>query len=130
MPHTLAFRNHLLDYTVGRQTSFTPANGNTRLRLYTVAPDANGVGGTLVTGGGYQHLDPAGKFNNAAANGSISNSAELAWPTATADWGTVVGIGIWRGNKLLRYIKAAQPVTIDDKDTLKIPKGNLVLGLE
>jgi hypothetical protein len=65
------------------------------LALYTVAPTAAG-GGTEVTGGAYARVSITNNATNfpAASGGSKSNGAIVTFPTATADWGTVVAAAL------------------------------------
>ena len=74
------------------------------LALFTVAPSEKG-GGTEVSGGAYARQKVT--FGT-PSSGSMSNSAALEFPTATASWGTAVAWGlfdavsagnmIWYGN--------------------------------
>lgn len=84
----------VLDHIVGK-TSFTMPT--VWVGLFTVAPSDAG-GGTEVTGGSYARVATVGGNWNAAAGSapaSSSNSATLTFPTATADWTTVVAFGLF-----------------------------------
>ena len=67
--------------------------------LFTTLPDVASAGGVEVSGGSYARK--AVTFA-AAPNGQTSNAGDLIWDQATADWGSVVGFGIydaaWGGN--------------------------------
>jgi len=81
--------NKVLDHVL-RNTAYTsPVAVYTA--LFTVTPTDAG-GGTEVTGGSYAR--EASTFG-AASGGTISNSALIDFGTATADWGTVVAVGIF-----------------------------------
>jgi hypothetical protein len=98
--------NKLVDWLF-RGVSFTPPAG-LYIGLFTAAPSDTG-GGTEVTGGSYarQALAPSTTnwaATNAAASttnpssgtsGTTSNNVAIAFPTATADWGTVTHFGIF-----------------------------------
>jgi hypothetical protein len=78
------------------------------IALFTVTPSDSG-GGTEVTGGSYARVARAPLDANWAAptggNGTTSNVAAVTFPTPTANWGTIVAIGIFdastSGNLLL-----------------------------
>lgn len=83
-----------LDHIVGK-TSFTMPT--VWVGLFTAVPTDAG-GGTEVTGGSYARVATVGGNWNAAAGSapaSTSNSATLTFPTATADWTTVVAFGLF-----------------------------------
>lgn len=80
--------NSLLDLVLRNQSYSAPAA--VYAALFTVAPTAS-AGGTEVTGGAYARQ--AITFAAASA-GSVSNSAAITFPVATASWGTVVAVGI------------------------------------
>jgi len=83
--------NKILDHVL-RNTVYTPA-----ATVYAALYINNGVGSTdedkgqEVKGGGYART--AITFG-AASGGQVSNSADVTFPTATADWGTIGYIGI------------------------------------
>src|SRR4051812_14138123 len=60
--------------------------------LFTAAPSDSSAG-TEVSGGSYARVDSKGKWGT-PASGTVSNNATIAYPTATADWGTVVAFAI------------------------------------
>ncbi|MED3777978.1 hypothetical protein ABES66_00400 [Geobacillus stearothermophilus] len=98
------------------------------LALYTSDPtDANT--GTEVTGGSYQRQQITfGEPNN----GMVSNSNEILFPVATANWGTVTHIGILdaaTGGNLLFYGAVTTPKTISTNDQLKINAGDISITL-
>jgi hypothetical protein len=79
----------LLDLILGAQ-AYTPS-ATLWISLYTVAPTDAG-GGTEVTGGSYARVAVDNDLVTwaAAASGSKANAIVIAFPQATADWGTVV----------------------------------------
>lgn len=61
--------------------------------LYTVAP-TDAAGGTEVSGGSYARQPIA--FGAPSGSPSVStNSGTITFPTATANWGTIVAVGIF-----------------------------------
>jgi len=119
----------LLDHSLGK-TSYTMPT--VYVGLYTTNPTMPaGSGGVEVSGGGYarQTLSP----NTAAASsGSASSSGAVTFAQASANWGTVTGIGLFdaasAGNLL-----AAGPLTtnevVNSGDTFSFPIGDITLTL-
>jgi hypothetical protein len=79
----------ILDH-IFRNTTYTP-DATVHVALCTTIP-TDAAAGTEVTGGSYAR-QPFGAA--AAASGSISNSGTITFPTASANWGTVVAFEIW-----------------------------------
>lgn len=101
--------------------------GTVYLALFTTLPGENGAGGVEVTGGAY-----ARKATAAAdwAVGGGSNALELAWATATADWGTVVGVGLYdasTGGNLLAFGALTSNVVVLTGHTPRFQVAALVL---
>lgn len=90
--------------------------------LYTAAPGETG-GGTEVTGGSYARaqLNPLDANWNATAggNGTTGNTAQLNFPTPTANWGTVTSFGIFdatTSGNLLVYGNLTVSKTVNNGD--------------
>jgi hypothetical protein len=116
--------NKVLDHALGTAAFTIPTNVFTG--LFTVTPSDAG-GGTEVTGGSYARQDT--NFSAAAA-GATSNSGVVTYPTATADWGTVVAFGVYdavsAGNLL--YWGAISPTkTIQTGDTASFATSALTI---
>lgn len=98
------------------------------LALFTVAEDDTGGAGTEVAGGGYTRQTIT--FSAPVAN-EASNSADVLFPVATADWGEVLHFGIFdaavAGN-LLYHAPLTASRTILTGDQLRFPAGQLVVG--
>jgi hypothetical protein len=116
---------------VFRNTAFTgPAT--VYLALYTSDPTAADTG-TEVTGGAYARQVVT--FRAPAPVGgkeTISNSADVVFPIATADWGNVTHIGIrtaLTGGNLLYYGPWTAARTILSGDRPRVLLGSLVLTL-
>lgn len=122
--------NKILDHIVGK-TSFTmPAT--VAVGLFTVTPTDAG-GGTEVTGGSYARKTTAGTDWDAASGGSIANAQALAFPTATADWGTVVAFGIFdatSGGNLLAWGAVTPNKAVASSDTASFAVGALTITLD
>jgi hypothetical protein len=121
------FENKILDHML-RNQSFTPPS-TVYVGLFTVAPTDEG-GGTEVSGGGYARQSVT---FSAASDGSITNSADITFPQATANWGTIVAVGLFdaaTAGNLLWYGDLTQSKTVNSGDIFKIPAGNLTVSLD
>jgi len=98
--------------------------------LYTVAPTDTG-GGTEVTGGSYARQ--TGAFTVSGTNPTTaSNSAAIEYPTATADYGTVVAVGILdasSGGNLLAYANLDTSKSVTTGDVFRFDTGDLDITL-
>lgn len=94
--------------------------------LFTVLPGVGG-GGTEVTGGNY--VRQAATIG-APVGGVASNSVEVLFPTATADWGTLVGYAYFdaaiNGN-MLSFAPLGASRTILTGDVARFPAGTLII---
>lgn len=119
--------NALLDH-VFRGTAYTSPTA-IYVALYTSDPtDADS--GTEVSGGGYARQSVT---FNAPSGGVITNSADIVFPEATADWGTITHIGLrdaaTLGN-LLWHGAVTQSRLILAGDQLIIKAGTLTVSLD
>lgn len=124
--------NKLLDHVLGG-TSFNDPS-TLYIELYTAAPSDTG-GGTPVSGGSYARASVTNNTTNFpnATNGSKSNGTEISFPTATADWGTVVAIGIFdqaSGGNLLFHGALSSSRNILNGDTPRFAPGVLTFSLD
>ena len=111
---------------VMRATSFTAAAAY--VALYTTDPtDADT--GTEVSGGAYAR-QLAGL--SVPSDGASSNAADITFPTATADWGTITHVGLRDaatvGNLYMHSILDVAK-TVGTGDTFKINAGELDVNL-
>lgn len=113
--------------TVLRNTQYTPP-AKVYLALYTSNPtDANT--GTEVSGGSYARREISFA---APTNGGVANSAEILFPIATANWGTITHMGLTdalTGGNLLFYGAITTSKTISTNDQLKINAGDITVTL-
>lgn len=119
----------LADHAVGT-TTYTPGATLT-MKLYTVTPTDSG-GGTEVSGGSYAAVSITNNTVNFPAcpsSGSPikTNGAAIAFPAATAAWGTVVAWGLFDGANLLTYGPVAPNNYISTGDSPKIEAGKLTI---
>ena len=123
MSFSNAYETNILTWTftasaVTRPTSWT-------LALYTVAPGEAG-GGTEVTGGSYART--AVTFS--VSGDTATNSAAVEFPAATADWGTVVAVGVFDNSSArVAYANLSTSRTVNSGDVFRIPSGDLDIVL-
>lgn len=122
--------NYLEDALINevlRNVGYTPA-ATVYVALYTTDPtDADS--GTEVSGGAYARQ--AVTFG-VPSNGVTSNSADVTFPTATANWGTVSHFGIRDAvtvGNLLFHSPVDTAKAVNNGDTAKFVAGNLVCSL-
>lgn len=121
--------NLVLDWITG-QTAM-PALPTPWLALFTVAPSDAG-GGTEVSGGSYARVNVASAFTSAASGGSVSNTGLITFPTATANWGTIVAVALFNASTAGNMLTwASLPVdsrrTITTGQAPTVPIGDLTL---
>jgi hypothetical protein len=100
--------------------------------LFTVMPSAAG-GGTEVSGGSYARVAVTNNSTNfPATSGEIkSNGTDITFPTSTAAWGTIVGIGFYdasTGGNLWLFGALTNPPTMASGDGFRIPAGQFTLS--
>jgi hypothetical protein len=98
--------------------------------LFTTAPDDQG-GGTEVSGGSYarQAVSFAAPTDNGASSGAqTASAADVIFPAASADWGTITAVGLFdalSGGNLLMYGSLAAAQTVNAGSQFVIPAGSL-----
>lgn len=119
--------NKLLDHVL-RNTSYTSPT-TCFVGLFTVAP-TDTTSGTEVSGGSYARQELA---VSAASAGVVTSSADVVFPQATANWGTISHIGILdalTSGNLLMYTPLTTSKTIEEGDILKLSSGNITVTLD
>ena len=98
--------------------------------LYTSAPSDTG-GGTEVSGGGY--VRKTSTFNVSGTNPTTaSNAGAIEYPTATANYGTVVAVGIFdalSSGNLLAYANLTASKVVSTGDVFRFNAGDLDVTL-
>ena len=120
--------NKIIDHLL-RNQSFTPP-ATVYVALFTAD---NGLeGGTItgeVSGGSYARQSVT---LSAASDGESSNTADITFPTATADWGTVTHVALMdaatAGNVLMHSALDASKA-VNNGDTFKINAGDLDIAV-
>ncbi len=101
------------------------------IALYTVAPGEGG-GGTEVSGGSYARQAVTFTVSGTAPT-EATNSGAVEFPTATANWGTVVSAAIFDAStsgNMLAYANLTTSKTIDSGDVLRFNAGTLDVTLD
>ena len=119
--------NKLLDHVLNNASFTSPTT--TYVGLYTASPNDAG-GGTEVSGGSYarQVLSVT-----TASSGVVTSDSDINFPQATANWGTVVAVGVFDADtsgNLLMYTDLTTSKTIEAGDILKISSGSLTVSLD
>lgn len=92
--------------------------------LFTVMPSEDGTGGTEVTGGSYARIQHGPSDATWAAptggDGVFSNIGSIQFASPTANWGTVVGFGLYdaitTGNYLIGNTLTGGSVVVNNGD--------------
>ncbi len=118
----------VLDHVFGGNAYTAPST--LYVALYTVAPTDTG-GGTEVSGGSYAR--ESGAFTVSGTNPTTaSNTAAIEYPTATADYGTVVAVGILDASSsgnLLAYANLTTSKVVSNGDVFRFNTGDLDITL-
>ena len=118
----------VLDHVFGGNAFTAPTT--LYVALYTVAPSDTG-GGTEVSGGAYARQ--TGAFTVSGTNPTTAtNSAAIEYPTATADYGTVVAVGILDASSsgnLLAYSTLDASKVVSSGDVFRFNAGDLDITL-
>ena len=86
----------ILNHIVGKTALYTLPT--TYVALFTAVGTDAGTGFTEVSVGSYARVATAGADWNAASGSApslISNATTLTFPTATADWGSIIAMGLY-----------------------------------
>jgi hypothetical protein len=120
----------LLDHSLGT-TSYTKPT-NVYLALFTSAT-SDAAGGTEVsTAGGSLYARQAVTFS-AAASGSATHAADIAFPVAGASWGTITHIALFdaaTGGNMLWHGPLNASKAIGSGDQFRMPAGQLTVSLD
>ena len=118
----------VLDHVFGGNAYTAPST--LYVALYTVAPTDTG-GGTEVSGGGY--VRKTATFNVSGTNPTTaSNASAVEYPTATANYGTVVAVGIFdalSSGNLLAYANLTTSKVVSTGDVFRFNTGDLDVTL-
>ena len=127
-----AFSDYLENKVLGHVFGGTSYTAPTTLyvALYTVAPSDTG-GGTEVSGGAYARQTAT--FTVSGTNPTTaSNTAAIEYPTATANYGTVVAVGVLDASSsgnLLAYSTLDSSKVVSSGDVFRFNAGDLDITL-
>jgi hypothetical protein len=120
----------VLDHVFGGVSYTAPAT--LYVALYTVAPDDTG-GGTEVTTVGTAYVRQTATFTvSGTSPTTASNSAAIEYPTATANYGTVVAVGVLDASSagnLLAYANLDTSKVVSSGDVFRFDAGDLDITL-
>ena len=128
---TDAHEREYLDGITGVTQYTTPAT--TYLALFTADPTDTGSVTNELSGSGYARVSLSGKFSAATGtDGTTSNTSEIAFPTATADWPEVTHAGIMKSgtaatDDMIIVVPLDAGITIYSGDTFKFAIGKLTI---
>ena len=118
----------VLDHVFGG-TAYT-APTTLYVALYTVAPDDTG-GGTEVSGGAYVRQTATFTVSGTSPT-TATNAAAIEYPTATANYGTVVAVGVLDASSagnLLAYANLDASKVVSSGDVFRFDAGDLDITL-
>lgn len=103
-----------------RDASWTKPSG-LYVGLFTAMPNDDATGGTEVSGGSYARVQhgPGDAQWNVSSPGVVTNAGDITFPQATADWGQLVGVGVWdaaTGGNLLFAAQLGATKTVGSGD--------------
>jgi len=116
--------NKIIDHML-RNQSYTPPT-TVYVALFTAD---NGLEGGVITGevSGGSYARQALTLT-AASDGESSNSSDITFPQATADWGTITHVALMdasTGGNVLMYSALDASKTVNNGDTFKINASDL-----
>jgi len=126
MSFSNTFETHVLNYVFNATSVTRPTSWF--LALFTAAP-TDGSSGTEVTGGGYLRKAVA----LTVSGNTATNSGIIEYPTATANYGTVVAVGVFdlvANGTLIAYGSLSTNKTIETNDTLRVPASDITITLD
>ena len=118
----------VLDHVFGG-TAYT-APTTLYVALYTVAPSDTG-GGTEVSGGAYVRKTATFTVSGTSPT-TATNAAAIEYPTATANYGTVVAVGVLdalTSGNLLAYANLDASKVVSSGDVFRFDAGGLDITL-
>lgn len=127
-------QNNRLNWMKG--TTYPAAPATTYVALLTTLPsDNNGTGIAEVSGGSYARVGVTSSsgWSSVSTSGSLqqmSNAAAVTFTTATANWGTVVGVAIYdaaTSGNMLYFAPLAANQVVNNGNTFSFLTGALVI---
>jgi hypothetical protein len=122
--------NELLDHVMGCGSRDYAPPANIHVGFSTVVPADDGSGLTEPSGGAYARKSTGASDWNIASNNQVTNANEIAFPKATASWGTIRAVCFWdaaSGGNLLAYA-AIEATEIREGDEPVYEAGQLAVS--
>lgn len=119
--------NKLLDHVL-RNVSYTSPS-TAYVGLFTDAPSDTGSG-TEISGNSYARVALS---VSTATSGVVTSSANVTFPQATGDWGTISHLAIFdalTSGNMLMYTELTTSKVIGNGDIFQISSGNLTVTLD
>lgn len=123
---TDAHETTIFNGLTGVSTLFT---STVYLALFTASPTESGSIANELSGNGYARVSLAGKFTA----GTPSNTGQITFATASADWSTVTHIGFMKastGSDMMMYGTLDAPISIVSGQAFIVAIGALVLSVD
>lgn len=132
MSKTNYLESQFVLWCLGKTNALFPTAIVPWFALFTGAPGESAAGTEVSTSGtAYARLNISSYFIDTFDEaGELKNVAPLSWPTATADWGTVVAGGIYptsSSTQLLRYGLLPSGLLVQSGKILTIAAGQLLI---
>lgn len=130
----MAFSNYLEKKLVDHVFADVPytAPATVYVALFNTLPAGDGSGGIEVSGGAYARQPISFAGGTGGSPTSTTNGALVQFPTATSDWGTINGAGIYdaaTGGNLLEMGPLTMPKTVSSGDAFSFPANTYTISL-
>jgi len=119
--------NKLLDHVLRNVNYTSPSTAY--VGLFTDAPDDTGAG-TEISGNSYARVALS---VSTATSGVVTSSANVTFPQATGNWGTISHLAIFdalTSGNMLMYTELTTSKVIGNGDIFQISSGNLTVTLD
>jgi len=123
---TTYLSNKVLDHVL-RNTSYTSPT-TAYMGLFTTTTDVSG-GGTEVSGGSYVRQSVS---VTTAANSIVTSSANVTFPQATGNWGTITHIALFdalSSGNMLMFTPLTTSKTVESGDVFQVSSGNFTASI-
>lgn len=124
------FENDVLDGISGVTALFSAGMA---LALFTADPTDVGLVTNELSGNGYERKLLSGLFSSATGtDGSVSNTSQIDFATATANWTEVTHVGFMKSDvetadDMIVWLPLASAITILDTQVFSFSIGNLTV---
>jgi hypothetical protein len=132
MALTTYMANKILDRNYGNVNYTVPATYY--IALSTTTPSSDGTGVTEPSGGNYSRVAVTNNKTNftTAANGSLSNATQFAFPESTSSWETITHICLYdasTGGNLIAYDTLNPSRVVQSATTVLLAVGQMQISM-